>query len=94
MEKCQFCGFLNGCFRCLERLVWYIKRRKSFLDDLFSRSMTWEYRGLQEVTRGDKELQGVTGGYKGLQEVTRGYRGLQGMTGADKGLQRIIETFS
>ena len=46
--------------------------------------MTWEYRGLEEVT----------GGYKGLQGVTRGYRGLQGVTGGDKGLQRIIETFS
>ena len=70
-------------FRCSERLVCYIKRRKSSFDDLFSRSMTWEYRGLPEVT----------GGYKGLQGVTRGYRGLQGVTGGDKGLQRIIETF-
>ena len=37
--------------------------------DLFSRSMTWEYRGLhrglQGVTSGDRGLQGVTGGYKG-----------------------------
>ena len=38
---------------------------KYFFHDFFSRSMTWEYRGLQ----------GVTGGYKGLQGVTRGYRG-------------------
>ena len=67
-------------FFCSERLVCYIKRRKSFFHDLFSRSMTWEYRGLQ----------GITGGYKGLQGVTRG---LQGVTGGDKGLQRIIETF-
>ena len=67
-----------------ERLVCYIKRRKSFFDDLCSRSMTWEYRGLQEVT----------GGYRGLQGVTRGYRGLQRVTGGDKELQRIIETFS
>ena len=58
--------------------------RKNIFDDLFSGSMTWEYRGLEEVT----------GGYKGLQGVTRGYRGLQGVTGGDKGLQRIIETFS
>ena len=50
---------------CSERLVCYIKRRKSFFHDLFSQSMTWEYTGLQ----------GVTGGYKGLQGVTRGYRG-------------------
>ena len=31
--------------------------------------MTWEYRGLQ----------GVAGGYKELKRVTRGYRGLQGV---------------
>ena len=43
--------------------------------EIFSRSMTWEYRGLQ----------GVTGGYKGLQGVTRGYRGLQGVTRGDRG---------
>ena len=34
------------------RLVCHIKRRKSFFHNLFSRSMTWEYRGLQGVTRG------------------------------------------
>ena len=62
-------GFLNGCFRCSERVVCYIKRRKSFFDDLFSRSKTWEYRGLQEVNRGYKELQGVTRGYRGLQRI-------------------------
>ena len=39
--------------------------------------MTWEYMGLQGVTRG---LQGVTRGYKGLQWVTGGYKGLQGVT--------------
>ena len=77
-------GFRNRCFGCSEGLVCYIKRQKSFFDDLFSRSVTWEYRGLQ----------GVTGGYKGLKGVTRSYRGLQGVTGGDKGLHRIIETFS
>ena len=46
-----------------------MKRRKSFFHDFFSRSMTWEYRGLL----------GLTGVYKGLQEVTRGYKGLQGV---------------
>ena len=38
--------------------------------------MTWEYRGLQGVTRSDR-------GYKrlqGLEGVTRGDRGLQGVT--------------
>ena len=64
---------------CSERLVCYIKRRKSFFHDLFSRSMTWEY------TRGYKGLQGVTRGYRGLQGVTRGYRGLQGVTRGDRG---------
>ena len=56
------------------------KRRKSFFHDLFSRSMRWEYRGLQGVTRGYRGLQGVTGGYKGLQGVTGGNKGLQGVT--------------
>ena len=40
--------------------------------------MTWEYRGLQGVSRAYKGLQGVTTSYKGLQ-------GLQGVTGRDKG---------
>ena len=95
LEKCQFCGFLNRRFRCSERLVCYIKRRKSFFLDLFSGSMTWEYRayiglqgvtggdrGFQGVTRGYRELQGVTGSYKGLQG---GYKELQGVTGGYKG---------
>ena len=106
LEKCQFCGFLNRCFHCPERLVCYIKRWKSFFHDLFSRSIAWEYRGLEGVTGGDKGLQRVTGGYKGwqgvtrgdrgLQGVTRGYRGLQGVTGVtwgDRRLQRMSETF-
>ena len=46
-----------------------------FFYDLFSPSMTWEYRGLPGLTGGYNGLQGVTGGYKGLQGVTRGYRG-------------------
>ena len=70
-------GFLKRCFPCPKRLVCYIKGRRSFFHDLFSRSITWEYRGLQGVTWGYRRLQGVTGAYKGLQEVTRGYRGLQ-----------------
>ena len=57
-----------------ERLVCYIKRRKSYFHDLFSRSMTWEYRGLQGVTGGYKGLQGMTKGCKGLQGVTKDYR--------------------
>ena len=45
--------------------------------------MTWEYRGLQGVTRG----------YRGLQGVTRGYGGLQGVTGGDKGLQGVTKAY-
>ena len=67
------------CFRCSERLVWYIKRQKSFFHDLFSRSMTWEYRGLHGVSRGYRWLQGVTMGDKGLQGVTRGDNWWQGV---------------
>ena len=103
LEKCQFCGFLNRRFHCPERLVCYIKCRKSFFHDLFSWSITWEYRevrrgyrGWQGVTKGDRGLQGVTGGYKGLRGVARGYRGLQGVTGVtwgDRRLQRMSETF-
>ena len=66
-------------------LVCYIKRRKSCFDDLFSRSMIWEYRGLQEVTGGYKGLQRVTRGYKGLQGATRGYKRLQGVARGDRG---------
>ena len=75
-------GFSNRCFFCSEKLVCYIKRRKSFSHDLFSRSRTWEYRGLEGGTGGYK---GVTRGYKGLKGVTRGYKRLQGVTGGDKG---------
>ena len=85
-KNANFVGFSKRCFFCSEWLVYYIKRRKSFFHDLFSRSMTWEYRGLQGVTGGYNGLQGVTRGYKGLQGVTGGYKGLQGVTGGDKGL--------
>ena len=54
--------------------------------------MTGSYKGLHWVTRGDRELQKVTGrlqgvtrGYRGLQEVTGGYKGLQGVTRGCKG---------
>ena len=77
-------GFSNRGSFCSERLVCYIKRRKLFFHDLFSRSMTWEYRVLQGVTGGYKWLQGVTGGYKGLQGATGGDKGLQGVTKDDR----------
>ena len=60
-----------------------VKRRKTFLHDLFARFMTLEYRGLERVTGGYKGLQGLTGGYKGLQGVKKGYKGLQGVTGGN-----------
>ena len=55
--------------------------------------MTWEYRGLQGVTGGDKGLQKVTRGYRGLQGVKRGYKGLQGVTGGDEGLQGVTKDY-
>ena len=82
-KNANFVGFTNRCLSCLERLVCYTKRRKSFFCDLFSRSMTWEYGGLQ----------GVTEGYKGLQRVKRGYRGLQGITKGDGGLQGVTKDY-
>ena len=77
LQKCQFCLLLKSKIkiRCSEGLVSYIKRRKSFFHNLCTRSMTWEYKGLQGVTRGYMGLLGVTGGYRGLQGVTRGERG-------------------
>ena len=96
LEKCQFCAFLHRRFRFSERLVCYIKRRKSFFLDLFSGSMTWKYRGYkgwQGVTKGYKGLEGVTRGDKGLQRVTNGYRGLQRVTGGYKGLQRVTKDY-
>ena len=70
-----------------------MKRRKSYFDDLFSRSMTWEYRGLQGVTGGYQRLQGVTRGSRGVQGVTAGYKGLQGLTGGDKGLKVVTKDY-
>ena len=78
--------FETDVFCCSERLVCYIKRRKSFFHDLFLRSMTWEYRGLQVVTGGYKRLQG-------LQGVTGSYKGLQGVTGGDKRLQGVTKDY-
>ena len=82
-KNANFAFFLNPCLYCLERLVCNIKRRKSFFHDLFSRSMTWEYRRLQRVTAGYRGLEGFAGGYRGFQGVTRGYKELQGVTRGD-----------
>ena len=71
------------------------KRSKIVFHYLFSRSMTWEYRGLQGVTRGErgyKRLQGVTGGYKGWQGDTRGYQGWQGLQGVTKDYRNFFLT--
>ena len=78
--------FETDVFSCSERLVCYIKSPKSVFHDLFSRSMKWEYRRLQGVTKG-------SGGYKGLQGVTWGYNRLHGVTRTYRESQRIIETF-
>ena len=67
--------FETDFFFSSDRLVCYIKRRKSFFYDLFLRSMTLEYSGLQGVCGGYKGLKGVKRGYKGLEGVTRGYKG-------------------
>ena len=100
MQKCQFCGFLKPIFFCSEGLVCYIKRRKSFFDDLLLRSMTWEYRGLQGVKGAYKGLQGVTKGYRGLQGIKRGAAGNKGLQGVTKDYRNLfltrtfIDTFS
>ena len=68
----DFAVSLKRCFRCQERLVFCIKRQKSFSHDLFSRSIIWGYRWLQGP--GYRGLQRVTEGGKGLHGVTVGYR--------------------
>ena len=49
----------------------------------------WGYRGLQELTRGDRGLLEVAGGYWRLQGVTRGCGGLQEVTGGYRRLQEV-----
>ena len=75
-------GFCNRCFRCSERLGFYIKRRESFFPDFF---FTIYDMGIQGVRKGRRVLQGVTRVFKGLRGVTRGYKGLQGVTRCYKG---------
>ena len=72
--KIEIQRFFNQCFHSPERLVFSLKRQKSFLYDQFSLSVTWGYRGLQGVTRCYRGLQGITRGYRGLQGPTAGYR--------------------
>ena len=84
-----FCVFETDVFVFQKGFFCYIKRPKSFFHDLFSRSMTWECRGLQGVTVSYTGLQGVTRGYRGLQGVTRGYWGLQRVTRRDRGRQGV-----
>ena len=81
MQKCQFCGFLKAMFLLFRKACLLYKTSKI----VFSRFMTWEYRGLQGVTGGYKGLKGVTGGYKELQGVTTGYKRLQEVTRDDRG---------
>ena len=79
-------GVLKPIFSLSIQACLLYKRSKIVFHDLFSRSITWEYRGLQGVAWGYRGLQFVTGGYKGLHGVTRGYRRLQGVKGAYKEL--------
>ena len=65
--KMSILGLLKPIFSLSRKVCLLYKRSQIVFHDLFSRCITWEYRGLQ----------GVTKGYKGLHEVTRGYRGLQ-----------------
>ena len=86
-------AFETDVFCCSERLVCYMKSPKSFFHGLLSRSMKWEYTGLQGVTKGYKGLQGVTEGYKGLQGVRGGYKGLPGATRGYTGLQKVTRGY-
>ena len=69
-KNANFAFFLKPCLYCLQDLLFndnvtkyfFWKRRKSFFYDLFSGSMTWEYRGLEGVTEGYNGLQGVKKG--------------------------------
>ena len=74
-------GFLKPMLSLSRKACLLYKRSKIVFYDLLSRSITWEYRGLQGVTEDYKSLQGVTRGCKGLHGVKSGYRGLQGVTG-------------
>ena len=89
LEECQFCAFLKPMFLLFTKACFLYKTSKIAFLRFISRSMTWEYRGLQGVQGGYKALQGVTRGYKALQGVTGGYNGLQQVTGGDKGLQQV-----
>ena len=53
LQKYQFCGFLKPMLFFVQKGLFAIgKVENHFLDDLFSRSKTWEYRGLAGVTKG------------------------------------------
>ena len=65
-------GVLKPIFSLSIKACLLYKMSKIVFHDLFLRSSTWEYRGLQGVTWGYRGLQGVTGGYRGLQGVTMG----------------------
>ena len=89
LEKSQFCECLKPMLSLFRMVCLLYKMLTILFWDLFSRCMTWEYRGLQEVTKGYRELQGVTRGYRRLQGVTKGYRGLQGVTRGGRELQGV-----
>ena len=78
--KMPILGLLKPIFSLSRKVCLLYKRSQIVFHDLFSRSITWEYRGLQGVTKGYKGLHEVTRGYRGLQGVTEGYKWLQGVT--------------
>ena len=92
LEKCQFCVFLKPMFSLFRKACLLCKTSKIVFHYFFSRSMTWEYRGLEWVTGGYKGWQGVTRGDRRLQGVIWGDRGLQGVTGGYKGSEKLFLT--
>ena len=86
-------GFLKPMFSLSRKACLLYKRSKIVFHDLFSRSITWEYRALPGVTWGYKGLQGVAGGYRRLQGFTGGYKGLLEVSRGYRGKERTIETF-
>ena len=56
-EKGEFCGFLKSIFSLSIKAYFLSKASKIVFHDLFSLSITLEYRGLQGVKRGYRGLE-------------------------------------
>ena len=84
----MFSLFMKACL--LYKTFKIVVLRFTFtIYDMGIPGVTRGYRGLQEVTIGDKRLQRVTWGYKGLQGVTKGLRRFKVVTRGDGGLQGV-----